>query len=145
MLRRIRERFTRDMIRPVIYQTFTRFGVTLTAILVWDRLANSGAVPLPLSYGCMAAVIVYVLLAWMSSLRLDGVKAPVFDRSLFRFNRKKKNMDKFFQMTDIADYVDEEPVSFDELENDEKDICLLISNAVTSVLFIALSFLIDLF
>ena len=39
MIKRIREIFTRDMIRPLIYKSFTRFILMLLAVL----LAQCGA------------------------------------------------------------------------------------------------------
>lgn len=121
--------FQRYMIRPVIYQTFTRVIYALTIVLLWNEFANRGS--LPLSWGFVVPVIVYLLLAWMAHLRLDGLRAPKFDRNLFL---RKKRPDRF-SGGDIADYLDHKPVSFEELEPEEKDACLVISNLITAALF----------
>ena len=42
----------------------------------------------------------------------------------------------------MMDYTDEEIVSFDELEDDEKDICSLLANLICFVLFLILSFVV---
>ena len=39
----------------------------------------------------------------------------------------------------MIDYVDEKPVDFEELEEDEKCLCLLLADAVCSVIFLVLS------
>ena len=72
-----------DMIRPVVYQTFTRLLVTLTFVLLLREFA---ATPLP--WGCAAAAGVFALLAWIAWLRLDGAKLPAFDHRLFRRRRR---------------------------------------------------------
>ena len=117
------------MVRPVIYQVFTRLIYALTLILLWNEFANRGGIPL--SWAFIVPVLFYLLLAWMAFLRLDGIRAPKFDRKLF-LRRKKPER---FSSGDIADYLDHKPVSFEELEEEEKDACLVLSNLITAVIF----------
>ena len=121
--------FHRDMIRPVVYQTFTRLLVTLTFVLLLREFA---ATPLP--WGCAAAAGVFALLAWIAWLRLDGAKLPAFDHRLFRRHRRQ---DPFLQ-ADMADFLEQPPVSFEELEPEERDACLLASNLLTVAAFVVI-------
>ena len=129
----LQKHFQRYMIRPVIYQCFTRLIYALTIVLLWNQFVNRGGVPL--SWGFVVAVLAYAALAWMAVLRLDGIRAPRFDRKLFR---RKKRPERF-SAGDIADYLDHKPVSFEELEPEEMDACLVISNAVTAAIFLIAS------
>ena len=125
--------FRREMIRPVIYQSFTRLIYALTAVLLWNEFVNRGDIPL--YWGFMVPVLFYLLLAWFAHLRLDGIRAPQFDRRLFL---RKKKADRF-SAGDIADYLDHKPVSFEELENEEKDFCLILSNLIVAAILLILS------
>lgn len=126
----------RDMLRPIIYQIFTRLIYALTIVLLWNEFANPNGIPL--SWGFIVPVLFYLLLGWFAYLRLDGIRAPKFDRRLF-LRRKKADR---FSSGDIADYLDHKPVSFEEMENEEKDACLILSNlSVAAIFFIASIFL----
>ena len=121
--------FQRCMIRPVIYQIFTRVIYALTIVLLWNTFANRGGIPL--SWGLIVPAVAYALLCWLAFLRLDGIRVPSFDRKLFL---RKKKPDRFEQ-GQMADYLDYKPVSFEELEPEEKDTCLIISNFITAAAF----------
>lgn len=125
--------FQRHMIRPIIYQSFTRLVYALTLVLLWNALVSRGA--LPLSWGFAVPVIVYLLLGWLAFLRLNGLNVPKFDRKLFL---RKKRSDRF-SGGDIADYLDYKPVTYEELEPEEKDACLLASNLITCAIFFIVS------
>ena len=129
---RLRSLFRRYMIRPVVYQGFTRSVFALALILLAREFSapEDGRPVLP--WGCAAAAGVYLLLAWVAWLRLDGARLPALDHRLFRRKRRKDP----FPGGDMADYIDEEPVSFEELESDERDACLLVSNLIAAALFI---------
>ena len=68
-------------------------------------------------------------------LRLDGIKAPQFDKTLFDWKRKPMR-----SYGDMIDYVDEEPVQYDNLEDDEQHLCLFLADLICAVVFLALSF-----
>ena len=121
--------------RPVFYQCFTRFLIGLCIALLWDHFLNTGTVRQPRGNAFLVLAAFYALMGWLAWLRLDGVKAPKFDRKLFR--RRKKQQ----PFADMIDFVDEDVIDYDELEDEEKDLCLLLSNAITVLLFIAASLL----
>ena len=128
---RPRLRFNRTMIRPLIYQIFTRTVVALTAILIVREFSGPEDGRRVLPWGCMAAAGVYLLLAWVAWLRLDGARLPALDHRLFRFKRRNDP----FASAGMADHIDDMPVSFEELEPEERDACLLAGNLVAAAIF----------
>ena len=128
---RMRQHFHRYMIRPLIYQVSTRLAVTLAAILIVREFSGSGSETPVLPWGCLAASGVYLLLAWIAWLRLDGARLPALDHRLFRFKRRRDT----FVGGDMADYIDEKPVLFEELEPEERDACLLACNLIACAAF----------
>ena len=133
---RKRPSFERYMIRPVVYQVFTRFLIGLCLALLWNRLVAPKVAAANLGWGCEFFVVFFAAMAWLAYLRLDGVPVPKFDRKLFR---RKKSPERAFG--DMIDFVDEEPISFEELSDEEKDLTLLISNLITTALFVVASIL----
>lgn len=124
------------MVRPVIYMAFTRFLVVLTAVLLWDRFSSISSLLDGKMFGFVFAGALFALLAWIAYLRMDGLHMPKL--LMKRVNIRKKPARTY---GDMIDYVDEEPVSFDDLEDDEKDFCILTADLICCVVFIGLSFL----
>lgn len=131
-----RPRFTHDMLRPLIYKVFSRIVLSLTAALLWNEFVNKGQAATR-SWAFVFLGAFFAVAAWMSYLRLDGVRAPQFDKTLFDWKRKPKRM-----VGDMIDYVDEKVVTFEELEQDEQSLVLLIANLVCCAVFFAVSFLV---
>lgn len=136
MGKRKRRRFHREMVRPLIYKAFTRLILALTASLLWNEFVNKGQ-EATRSWAFVFFGVFFVTAAWMSYLRLDGIKAPQFDKALFDWKRRPKRM-----VGDMIDYVDEKVVAFEELEEDEKNLVLVAANLLCGVAFIIVSFLI---
>ena len=114
----------------------TRFLLALVVVLLFERFA-SNIRPDYRAFGFTGAGLIFALLAWVAYLRFDGMHLPKL--LMKRVNIKKKPMRTY---GDMIDYVDEEPpVSFDDLEDEEKDICCFFADIVCCVLFIVLSFL----
>lgn len=128
-----RKRFRRNMIRPTVYKAFTRLILALTASLAWNEFVNHGLAERR-SWPFVFFAIFFAAAAWMSYLRLDGIRAPQFDRRIFDWKRKPPRM-----YGDMIDYVDEDVPDFDDLEEDEQHLCLLIANAVCCVIFAVIS------
>ena len=123
------------MLRPLIYMTASRLMVALIFLLAVIRFLNYGASP-ALAAGFLAAL--FALFAYLVYLRMDGMRIPRMKH--FKTKKKKEPVITASSMTDHID--DEAPVSFDELEEDERDYISLVSSAVNFVIFTALSFLI---
>lgn len=123
------------MLRPIIYKIFTRFLITLTAALLWDRFVNdSGYLSVRIDAMTFFGVA-FMALAWLAYLRLDGVKMPRFMRA--RGERISKKPKRGYG--DMVDFVDDKPITFEELETDERDACSLAANVVCGVAFIIIA------
>ena len=121
------------MVRPILYQCVTRCAVALAAVLVWDRFVPSSL--LAVRDGCLAAAVILLMMARFVYLKLDGMMV----HHLLEDRRKKKKKSKRRVGGDIADYVDEHIVSFDELEEGEQTACRLAADLLAAALFLAAS------
>lgn len=121
------------MVRPILYQCVTRCSVALAAVLVWDRFVSSEL--RAVRDGCLAAAVILLMMAWFVYLKLDGMTV----HHLLEDRRKKKKKSKRLAGGDIADYVDEHIVTFDELEEGEQAACRLAADLLTAVLFLTAS------
>lgn len=130
-----RRHFGRHMIRPTVYKTFSRVVIALTAALLWNEFVNLSGL-IRTSYAFLFVAVLFFVFAWMAYLRMDGVKLPNIDRRLFDWKRKPPVM-----YGDMIDHVDEEPPAFDDLDDDEKELCVLMANGICCVLFGLLSFI----
>ena len=132
-MRKILKIYKTYMIRPVLYQCVTRCAVSLAAVLVWNRFVSS---PLQaVRDGCMTAGFVLLMMAWFLYLKLDGMTV----HHMLEDRRKKKKKAKRWVGGDIADYMDEHIVSFDELEEEEQAASRLAADLLAAALFFAAS------
>lgn len=135
MKEKFRKFATKILVRPVIYMATTRFLLALVVVLLFERFLTNVRPDFRM-FGFTGAGVFFALLAWIAYLRLDGLHMPKL--LMKRVNIKRKPMRTY---GDMIDYVDEEPpVSFDDLEDEEKDICCFFSDLICCILFIALSF-----
>lgn len=122
------------MVRPTVYKTFTHFIYALVLSLLWNEFINKGM--LSRAYAFIFFAVFFAGAAWVNYLKLDGMKMPKMPDWVGSITRRTQRA-----QGDIADYVDEPIVSFDELEEDEKSICCLIADVVCFILFILISFI----
>ena len=121
--------YTSYMIRPTIYKAVTKCVVMLTLLLLWDRYVNEGMLSL-VRDGFFLAGVCFLGLAWISYLRLDGVKNPLT-------GGKKQEKKKKRRLTgDIADYAGQHIVSFEELDDEERLACSMGSSLAAALLFL---------
>ena len=134
MKKKLKDRFSRVMIRPLIYEGLSRFLCALCISLVLDRLIKSDANIR--MYAFSAFALIFLIAGWVVYLRLDGVHIPVL--SDFKVTIHKKPTRSY---GDLIDYVDEKPelVQFEDLEDDEQDTVRLISDFVCCVLCVICS------
>lgn len=125
----------KHMIRPFVYMTFTRFILALTAALLIEHFINDPLRDIS-AYAFVFFGIFFAVLAWIAYLRLDGIKLPKF--MMKRVNLSKKPAIKY---GDMIDYTDEEIVSFEDLEDEEKDVCILLADIICAALFLLISLL----
>lgn len=122
--------------RPLIYKTFTRFVLALTVALLWNNFAPVDPLIASRMYAFFFLSAYFLLCAWLVHMRMDGVRIPRFR---FRLRRKQ---DPVRTYGDMMDFTDEEIVSFDELEDDEKDFCSLLANLICFLIFLVLSYVV---
>lgn len=135
MIKKIRGIWNGKMLRPLIYMAFTRFVLSLCLFLLIDRFGSgaAGRRLLPMLFALGGAV--FAALAWIAWLRLDGVRLPKL--MMLRINPRKKPERSY---GDMIDYVDEPPpVTFEELDDDGKDVCILGADLFCCAVFLVLS------
>lgn len=129
-------RLRRHLYRPCIYQAASRLGVGLLVAVLWHRFANPSDLDLN-THGFFFLAVFFAVLSWLRYLRMDGMKIPRLKLDfLKKLTKKRKN----YSFSDMSDYTDEEIVSFDDLDDGEKDVCLLFANAACALIFLVLSF-----
>lgn len=132
MKRWLQKYFQPYMIRPTVYKALSYFLAALVFVLFWNRFVNKGL--LPLSYAYTVLGLFFLAAAWLSYLRLDGIKVPLL--KLVPMGRRKQPLSGF---ADMSDYVDTEIVSFEELAEEERDICCLAANIICGTVYLVLS------
>lgn len=136
MIRKIRNIWDRVVIRPMIYMTFTRLGIGLLASLLLNHFFRDNVRNI-LTYAFSFFTALFAAMAWIAYLRLDGMRLP----KLFmkRLHPKKK---PFRTYGDISDHIDDEPVTFEELTDQEKDLCCLVADFICFAVFLILALVI---
>ena len=134
-MKRIKKKWQPYMLRPFIYMTFTRFILALAAALLADFFLSPGAGRPLKEPAFLLTGTLFALLAVIAWLRLDGVKLPKV--MMLRINPRKKPARMY---GDMIDYVDEQPqVAFEDLDDGEKDVCILGADLFCCAAFLVLS------
>ena len=130
---KIKHIYQRYLLRPIIYLTAFRLMVAAIFLLIVVRFVENGPAPSMIA-GFLA--VFFALLAYLVYLRMDGLRIP-----RVKYIRPKKKADPLRHAASMTDYTDEDPgVSFDELEDSEKDFCSLMANLISLLIFLAASF-----
>ena len=133
MIRWLKAHFTRDMIRPLIYKVFTRAVLALFAAELFRFFAPASWPLTRRSNLAFLFAILFLLGAVIAWLRLDGMAIPQF--KLPRIKRK----DPAFLTGDIADHIDDDIVKFDDLDKEEQDVCVLLTDIFLAVVCLVLA------
>lgn len=137
-MKKLKEIWRRELLRPMIYMTFTRFILGLFIALLADFFLSASAGRNLKETLFLLTSAVFAVLFWIAWLRLDGIKLPKF--MMKRINPRKKPSRMY---GDMIDYVDENaPETFEDLEDNEKDVCILGADAACCILFLIISFFI---
>ena len=131
----IRSLFQRYMIRPMIYKAFTRSVMMLLVILLWNRYLQPRTPHVTLNWAFTVAAFLFLLCAYLIRLRLGGLQIPRMKQL------RRPRRDPYRSFGDMADYLDEPVVSFEELDRREQDVCSLLANLICGMLSLAASFL----
>ena len=133
MIQWLKQHVTRDMIRPLVYKVFTR-GVL--ALFTAELIHFFAPANWPLARFANLALVLaglFFLGAAVAWLRLDGVNIPQF--KLPRIKRK----DPAFLTGDMADHIDDDIVKFDDLDAEEQNVCVLLTDLLLAVVCLVLS------
>ena len=122
MIRWLKAHVDRDMIRPLIYKVFARGVLALFAAQMVHYFAPASWPMARFSNLSLVLGALFLLGAFIAWLRLDGVNIPQF--TLPRIKRK----DPAFLTNDIADHLDDDIVKFDDLDKEEQDVCVLLTD-----------------
>ena len=134
-MKKLREKWRNALLRPATYAFSVRFLAALAVILVVNYLVGKNT-PRFLGLAFLLLALLFVALAWIAYLRMDGVTLP--KPLMTRVNLRKKPKRQY---GDMIDYIDEKPgPTFEELEDQEKDLCLLLADAACCVIYLVLSF-----
>lgn len=74
MIKKIRMIFQKYMIRPMLYQCVAKFAVAMVLCLLWDKFLNQGGYRSLAENALFVAGCIFLMLAWIQYLRLDGVR-----------------------------------------------------------------------
>ena len=136
MIRRIQKLFSREMVRPLIYKIFTRGILALFFFFFLHYFAPAGSGFSSFSNLSLGFGLLFILMALLAWLRLDGLKIPQL--KLPRLKRK----DPPFLAGNMADHIDDEIVSFDDLDEEEQNCCVLLADAALAAVCLILSALV---
>ena len=124
------------MIRPLIYKFFTRGILALFAAQLVHFFAPADSGLASFSSLSLALGLLFLLFSFLAWLRLDGLKIPML--KLPRMKRK----DPPFLAGNMADHMDDEIVSFDDLDPEEQSLCVLLADAVLAAVCLVLAALV---
>ena len=124
------------MVRPLIYKIFTRGILALFAAQLVHYFAPAGSGFSSFSNLSLGFGLLFILMALLAWLRLDGLKIPQL--KLPRLKRK----DPPFLAGNMADHIDDEIVSFDDLDEEEQNCCVLLADAALAAVCLSLSALV---
>ena len=108
--------------------------IAIVLVLLWDRYINTFGLPAA-EYGCFCIGGIIFLMAWFEYLRLDGMVLSHLN------DKKQKKKKKRHSSSDMADFVDEQVVSYSELEPEERALCRLLSDLLCGGILLIPGFL----
>ena len=120
------------LIRPTIYKTVTKLLLTAVFGGIWSRFGNKYGFFSPILHITSSFTVIFAVLAWFSFLRLDGVRLP-------RIKNRRKKKKRMHTMSDLTDHLDTEIIPFEELDEDERDFCSMLSSLVCFALCLLIS------
>ena len=125
--------FRREFVRPTVYRAFTRLVYGTTATLLIDFFIKDALRPIK-SYGFTLCAALAALGAWLSYLRMDGMKLPRKPH----IKLPKRKQPTFFY-SDMAEHIDDELDNYDELEPEEQSLVLFVADLVAAAVFANIS------
>ena len=131
MIRWLKAHVTRDMVRPLIYKVFTRGVLALFAARLVHFFAPDTWPMARLSNLALVLAGLFLLGAAVAWLRLDGLNIPQL--KLPRIRRTEPA----FLRGDMADHIDDDIVKFDDLDREEQNVCVLLTDIILAAVCLA--------
>ena len=78
-MKKLRSIYKSDMFHAVLYKTFSRLVISACLCLLWQRFVSDGRFTI-WEAPCFAVGAALLGWAWVSYLRLDGVRVPFLDK-----------------------------------------------------------------
>ena len=135
MIRWLKTHVTREMIRPLIYKIFTRGVLALFAARLVHFFAPENLPVSRLDDLSLVLAGLFLLGTAAAWLRLDGMNIPQLKLP------RVKRTDPAFLRGDMADHIDDEIVKFDDLDREEQDVCVLLTNALLAAVCLVFALL----
>ena len=135
MIRWLKTHVNRDMIRPLIYKVFTRGVLALFAAQLIHFFAPETWPMARFSNLSLILGGLFLLGAAVAWLRLDGLNIPQFKLP------RVKRTDPAFLTGDMADHIDDDIVKFDDLDKEEQDVCVLLTDFFLAAVCLAFALL----
>ncbi len=126
--------YKKYMIRPIVYQWLAKALITVVVALLWNIFFNKGQMLSVVRDAFFVFGFIWLMLAWFQYLKLDG-----FTFRHYMEERKNKGQKKNHWKKDIADYTDEDVVSFHDLDGDEKSGVRLASDGILAVILLIIA------
>ena len=129
-MKKLRSIYKSDMFHAVLYKTFSRLVISACLCLLWQRFVSDGRFTI-WEAPCFAVGAALLGWAWVSYLRLDGVRVPFLDKQ--KGLGEARGQRKRHATHSMADFVDEKIVSFDELSSEERALCSMLASLLVGV------------
>ena len=110
-------RFKKSLFRPILYKIFTYGIIALALAGLWNRFVNRNGLYPSVLFPSSACTVIFGAGAWFSFLRLDRVP-------MMRGRAKHRQQNRMrSQGGGMLDALNAEPESFEELTEEEKNLC----------------------
>lgn len=110
----------------MLYQCVAKFAVAMVLCLLWDKFLNQGGYRSLAENALFVAGCIFLMLAWIQYLRLDGVRIHHLLEE--KEEKKEKHITK-----DMVDFVDEKVIPFGELDDDERIVCRFLGDLLCAL------------
>lgn len=132
-MKRFLEILKPHLCRSIVYSVLLKLALGLCAVLVWNRYITPRSVFVenPLQQGFFFLMVYFILWTWLQYLAFDGMR-PLGE--LFRGRDADQPIpNKPFRLKDL---LNTDVDSFEGLDQEEKTVCRLCSNAIAAVTFL---------
>ena len=132
-MKRIRQRWHKELLRPLIYKVFTRGILMLLAAQLAHHFLPEDWPLAAYPNLALAAALLFALFSALAWLRMDGLKIPHLKLP------RLKHKDPAFLRGDMADHLDDDIVSFEDLDPEDRDFCVFLADLILAVFCLILS------